>query len=563
MSGFVHLHVHSEYSLLDGFCRITKLVDKAKEMGQKAVAITDHGNMYGAIDFYKYAAKQGIKAIIGCEVYVAPRNHKDKVYEFDRESRHLVLLCENNTGYQNLIKLVSIGYTEGFYNKPRIDEELLEQYHEGLIALSACLAGEIPRALLNNDYEKAKLKALKYKNIFGENNFFIELQDHNIDEQKKIIPFLVKLSEELKIPLAATNDCHYINKEDSELHKILLLIQTGHTVNDENSMEFPTDEFYYKSEEEMRAIFREYPSACDNTVKIADRCNVSFEFGKTKLPHFELPDNQDHFEYFKQECYKGLYKKYKNPSRNIIDRLEYELETVKKMGYIDYYLIVNDFIQYAKSKGIPVGLGRGSGAGSLAAYCIGITGIDPLKYNLLFERFLNPERISMPDFDIDFCKDRRQEVIDYVIKKYGSDHVAQIIAFGTMAARGAVKDVGRALAMPYGFVDTVAKLIPMELNMTIEKALTVSEELKNKYNTDSKVKLLIDYALKFEGTPRNATTHAAGIVITQNPVSDYVPLAKNNDAIVTQYTMTTLEELGLLKMDFLGLRNLTVINDAV
>lgn len=563
MSGFVHLHVHSEYSLLDGFCRITHLVDKAKEMGHTAVAITDHGNMYGAVEFYKYALKQGIKAIIGCEVYVAPRGHKDRIYEFDRESRHLVLLCENNIGYQNLIKLVSISYIDGFYNKPRIDEELLEKYHEGLIALSACLAGEIPRALRNNDYEKAKQKALKYKNIFGKNNFFIELQNHNIDEQKRIIPLLAKLSNELDIPLVATNDCHYINKDESELHKILLLIQTGHTIQDENTMEFPTNEFYYKSEEEMRNLFAKYPSACDNTVEIANRCNVTFEFGKTKLPHFELPNNQNHFEYFKDECYKGLYKKYKNPSQNIINRLEYELETVKKMGYIDYYLIVNDFINYAKSQGIPVGAGRGSGAGSLLAYCIGITGIDPLKYNLLFERFLNPERVSMPDFDIDFCKERRQEVIDYVIGKYGADHVAQIIAFGTMAARGAVKDVGRVLAMPYGFVDTITKLIPMELNMTIEKALTISEELKNRYDTESDVKKLIDYALKLEGTPRNATTHAAGIVITQNPVDNYVPLAKNNDAIVTQYTMTTLEELGLLKMDFLGLRNLTLVDNAV
>ena len=560
---FVHLHVHSEYSLLDGACRITDLIKTAKELGQSAVAITDHGVMYGVIDFYKAAKAEGIKPVIGCEVYVSPRRRTDRVAELDRENRHLVLLCENNTGYQNLIKMVSLAWTEGFYGKPRVDEELLEQYHEGLIALSACLAGEIPKALMRNDYETAKEKALNYKRIFGENNFFLELQDHGIIEQKQINPYIIKLSEECNIPLVATNDCHYLKREDSRLHHILLCIQTNHTVNDENSMEFPTNEFYVKSEEEMRSLFPNVPQAFDNTVKIAERCNVEFEFGKTKLPHFDVPDNRDHTEYFRDECMKGLKKHYgENPDQSLIDRLEYEINTIDKMGYIDYYLIVNDYVSFAKSQGIPVGAGRGSGAGSLAAYCIGITGIDPIKYNLLFERFLNPERVSMPDFDVDFCKERRQEVIDYVIRKYGSDHVAQIAAFGTMAAKGAIRDVGRALAIPYATCDKVAKLIPNDLGITIEKALNISDELKKVYNEDSQIHELIDTARKLEGTPRHTTTHAAGVVITEKPVSDYVPLAKNDEAVVTQFTMTTLDELGLLKMDFLGLRNLTVLNDA-
>ncbi len=563
MSGFVHLHVHTEYSLLDGACKINSLVKAAREFSQPAVAITDHGNMYGVIDFYKAAKKEGIKPIIGCEVYVSPRKHTDKTSELDRENRHMVLLCENNTGYQNLIKMVSLAWTEGFYNKPRVDEELLEKYHEGIIALSACLAGEIPKALMRGNYALAKEKALYYKKIFGDGSFFLELQDHGITEQKRINPDIIRLSRECGIPLAVTNDCHYIKREDKEIHKILLCIQTNHTIEEENSLEFPTDEFYLKSEEEMRALFPEIPEAYDNTVKIAERCNVEFEFGKTKLPHFDVPDGRDHIEYFRDECYKGLYRRYgTNPDKSLVDRLEYELSTIIRMGYVDYYLIVNDYVSYAKRNGIPVGAGRGSGAGSLAAYCIGITGIDPIKYNLLFERFLNPERVSMPDFDVDFCKDRRQEVIDYVIRKYGSDHVAQIIAFGTMAARGAVRDVGRALAMPYAAVDAVAKLIPNDLGMTIEKALTVSDEFMKKYNSDPAVKKLIDLALKLEGTPRHATTHAAGVVITEKPVSDYVPLSKNDDAVVTQFTMTTLDELGLLKMDFLGLRNLTVLDDA-
>ena len=559
---FVHLHVHTEYSLLDGACKIKNLVKAAKELSQPAIAITDHGCMYGVIDFYKAAKKEGIKPIIGCEVYVAPRKYTDKVAELDRENRHMVLLCENNVGYQNLIKLVSMAWIDGFYGKPRVDEELLEKYHEGIIALSACLAGEIPKALMRGNYELAKEKALKYKRTFGENNFFLELQDHGILEQKRINPDIIKLSKECDIPLVVTNDCHYIKREDKDLHKILLCIQTNHTIEDENSFEFPTDEFYLKSEAEMRELFPNVPEAYENTVKIAERCNVEFEFGKTKLPRFDVPDGKDHIEYFREECYKGLHRRYgENPSQSLTDRLEYELSVIIKMGYVDYYLIVNDYVSYAKKNGIPVGMGRGSGAGSLAAYCIGITGIDPIKYNLLFERFLNPERVSMPDFDVDFCKDRRQEVIDYVIRKYGSDHVAQIVAFGTMAARGAIRDVGRALAMPYAEVDSVAKLVPYDLKMTIEKALTISDELTQRYNNEPAVHRLIDMAMRLEGTPRHATTHAAGVVITDKPVSEYVPLSRNDEAIVTQFTMTTLDELGLLKMDFLGLRNLTVLDD--
>lgn len=563
MSGFVHLHVHSEYSLLDGACRIPQLVDTAIELGQTAVAITDHGAMYGVIDFYKEAKAKGIKPIIGCEVYVAPRTHLDKVHEYDSESRHLVLLCKNNVGYQNLIQLVSLAWTEGFYNKPRVDDEQLRQYSEGLIALSACLAGEIPRRLLAGEYETAKQKALQYQEIFGEGNFYLELQDHGIREQKYVNPMIIQISQETGIPLVATNDCHYLRHEDSKTQKILLCIQTNHTVEDDNAMEFATDQFYVKSEEEMKALFPEVPQAIENTVKIAQQCQVDFEFGNTKLPHFDVPGNRDHEEYFREQCYQGLYRHYgENPDPSLVERLEYELSTICTMGYVDYYLIVHDFIRYAKSVGIPVGPGRGSGAGSLAAYCIGITGIDPIKYNLLFERFLNPERVSMPDFDIDFCYERRQEVIDYVVRKYGHDHVAQIITFGTMAARGAIRDVGRALAVPYATADTVAKLIPMELGMTLDRALEISTELKTRYDTDPQIHELLDTARKLEGMPRHASTHAAGVVITEQPVSSYVPLAKNDEAVVTQFTMTTLEELGLLKMDFLGLRTLTVLSDA-
>lgn len=561
---FVHLHVHTEFSLLDGACRISKLVSAAKDKGQTALAITDHGVMYGVIDFWRECKKQGIKPIIGCEVYVAPRSRFDKTAELDREYYHMVLLCKNQQGYQNLIKLVSLGFTDGFYVKPRIDDELLNKYHEGLVCLSACLAGEIPRKLSNSDYKGALDKALYYKNLFGDGNFYIELQRHGIALQDEILPRLIMLSKEADVPLVFTNDCHYVNKEDAGTHQILLCIQTNHTVNDDDKMEFETEEFYLKSEEEMRALLRDYPEAFDNTVKIADACNLDFEFGKRKLPFFDVPNGEDHYEYFRRRCYDGLYRKYgPKPSPQIVERLEYELSTISRMGFVDYYLIVHDFIDYARSQGIPVGPGRGSGAGSLCAYCIGITGIDPIKYNLLFERFLNPERVSMPDFDIDFCKDRRGEVIDYVVRKYGYDRVAQIIAFGTMAARGAVRDVGRALAVPYNVCDSVAKLIPFELNMTISKALELSKELKTRYNTDPQIKELLDTSMAIEGMPRHATTHAAGVIISDRAVSDYVPLAMNDSQVVTQFTMTTLEELGLLKMDFLGLRNLTVINDAL
>ena len=558
---FTHLHVHTEYSLLDGACRISEIAAAAKRKGFSSLAITDHGAMYGVIDFYRACQKEGIHPVIGCEVYVAPKSRFDKSpYE---RYYHMVLLCENNTGYQNLIKLVSLGFTEGFYNKPRIDDSLLEQYHEGLICLSACLAGEIPRKLLQDDYEGARDKALYYRDLFGTENYFIELQNHGIEEQQRILPDLVRIANEIGVGIVATNDSHYIEKSDSELHSILLCIQTGSTVSDENKMEFQTDEFYLKTEEEMRALFGDYPQALENTQRIADRCNVTFTFGQRKLPRFDVPDNEDHLEYFRRCCYEGLRRRYgENPDKSLTERLEYEIGTVSTMGFVDYYLIVNDFVQYAKRRGIPVGPGRGSGAGSLCAYCIGITDIDPIKYNLLFERFLNPERVSMPDFDIDFCKRRRGEVIDYVVEKYGHDRVAQIISFGTMAARGAIRDVGRVLGIPYGDVDEVAKMVPFELNITIDKAMRANAALRTRYESDAQIGRLIDIAKKIEGMPRHATMHAAGVVITDRPVSDYVPLAKNDDNIVTQFPMTTLEELGLLKIDFLGLRNLTVIDDA-
>lgn len=563
MSGFTHLHLHSEYSLLDGACKIKELIKKVKELGQTAVAVTDHGVMYGIIDFYKQAKKEGLKPIIGCEVYLARRTRFDRVSEFDRNSFHLVLLCKNNEGYQNLIKIVSSAWISGFYGKPRVDKELLRKYSNGLIGLSACLAGEIPRLLSDNNYEEAKKSAKEYEEIFGKGNFYLEIQDHNIPEQKRIIPLLAKLSDEMGIPLVATNDCHYLNSDDAYMHKVLLCIQTNHTINDKDSFEFSSNEFYVKSEEEMKALFSGYPQAIENTKIIEALCNVEIEFGKTKLPHFDVPNGKSHFEYFKEKCYAGLYKNYgETPDKSVIDRLEYELSTINEMGYVDYYLIVQDFVQYAKNSGIPVGPGRGSGAGSLAAYCIGITGIDPLKYNLIFERFLNPERVSMPDFDIDFCYERRPEVINYVIKKYGKDHVSQIVTFGTMAARAAIKDVGRALAIPYSTTDKISKLIPMELGMTIDKALKMSGELRDIYERDLKIREFIDMAKKVEGLPRHASTHAAGVVITEKPVDNYVPLAKNDESVVAQYTMTLLEELGLLKMDFLGLRTLTVISDS-
>lgn len=559
---FTHLHVHTEYSLLDGVCRLDQICQAARELGQTSLAITDQGVMYGVIDFYKEAKKAGIKPIIGCEVYVAPRTIQDRVHQIDGENHHLVLLCENNTGYQNLTKLVSLGFTDGFYGKPRVDKELLEQHHEGLIALSACLAGEIPRLLLRGDYEGAKRVALWYDNVFGHENYFVELQDHGIKEQQQIIPHLQKLSQETGIPLVATNDTHYILKEDSAVQKVLIAVQTNHTVED-NTLEFQTDEFYLKSEDEMRALFPDCAEAIDNTARIAERCNVDIEFGNTKLPHFEVPDGKDHFEYFREKCYQGLEAKFpEGVPEQYIKRLEYELDTIQQMGYVDYYLIVGDFIDFARSRNIPVGPGRGSGAGSLAAFGIGITDIDPMKYNLLFERFLNPERVSMPDFDVDFCYVRRGEVIDYVNEKYGKDHVAQIITFGTMAAKGAIRDVGRALGMSYSSVDRIAKLVPFDLHMTLERALASSKDLQNEYDNSPEVRQLLDTARKVEGMPKNSSTHAAGVVITHRPVNELVPLARNDDLVVTQYTMTTLEELGLLKMDFLGLRTLTVIADA-
>ena len=559
---FAHLHVHTEYSLLDGCCRIKKLIDKAAEMGQKSLAITDHGVMYGVIDFYKYAMQKGVKPIIGCEVYVAPRSRFDKQKGLDNNYSHLVLLCENNEGYSNLIKLVSAGFTDGFYSKPRVDRELLSKYSKGIIALSACLAGEIPKAILGGDYEKAKEIALWYKNTFGENNYFLEIQDHGIREQKIANNGILRLSQETEIPLVATNDVHYINAQDFRMHKVLLCVQTGSKISDENALEFKTNEFYLKSAKEMEELFANFPNAVQNTAKIAERCNVQFEFGKIKLPRFDIGD-RDHFEYFKEKCTQGMHRIYgANPDKTVIERLDYELSVINRMGYVDYYLIVADFVNYAKNNNIPVGPGRGSGAASLAAYCIGITGVDPLKYNLYFERFLNPERVSMPDFDIDFCYVNRQKVIDYVIEKYGSDRVSQIVTFGTMAARAAIRDVGRAMDVPYAVCDRIAKLIPHAVGMTISRALEGSKELRDLYENDSQVKELIDMSLNLEGMPRHASTHAAGVVISDKPVAEHVPLAVNDEAVVTQYTMTSLEELGLLKMDFLGLRNLTVIEDA-
>ncbi len=562
MVDFVHLHLHTEYSLLDGCCRIGELFDAVKERGMKSVAITDHGVMYGAVNFFKAAQSAGIKAIIGCEVYVAPRSRTDKQKPFDSEYTHLVLLCKNETGYKNLIKMVSLGFTEGFYSKPRIDKELLSEHSEGLIALSACLAGEIPRKLLSGDYEGAKQSALWFDSVFGRENFYIEIQDHGIMEQKRILPDFLKLSKETGIPLVATNDVHYINKEDAKTQKVLVCLQTGKKLSDENPLEFKTDEFYLKSGEEMQSLFARFPDAVENTVKIAEKCNFQFDFGHIKLPLFDI-GNKNHAEYLKEKCYEGLYRLYPEDKREEAkERLDFELSVIDSMGYTDYYLIVQDFVAYAKSKGIPVGPGRGSGAGSIAAYCVGITGIDPIKYQLLFERFLNPERVSMPDFDIDFCYVRRQEVIDYVIEKYGSDRVAQIVTFGTLAARNAVRDVGRVMDLPYNLCDKVAKLIPRDYHTDLASAVKKVPELKTLYETDMSVSELIDTALKLEGMPRHASTHAAGVVICDRSVSEYVPLSTNDEAVVTQYTMTALDELGLLKMDFLGLRNLTVIRDA-
>jgi len=564
MIDFVHLHLHSEYSLLDGACRLKQLVAKAKELGQNAVAVTDHGNMYATIDFFNECKKEGVKPIIGCEVYVAPRSRFDKVHKLDSSPYHLVLLCKDNEGYQNLIKLVSIGYVDGFYNKPRVDIEVLKKYSKGLICLSACLAGEVARKLSDSDFEGAKETALLYNDIFGQGNYYIEIQNHNLREQLAILPFLYKLSRETGIPLVATNDTHYLEKTDAKMQKVLMCIATNTFIDDPNAMGFATDEFYLKTGDEMAELFKAVPQSISNTVDIASRCNIDFEFGNIKLPKFEIDGITDNVLYFKSLCQEGLVKLYgENPSQEAKDRMGFEFDVITKMGYVDYFLIVWDFIRYAKENGVPVGPGRGSGAGSICAYLIGITGIDPLKYNLLFERFLNPERISMPDFDIDFCIEGRQSVIDYVVKRYGSDHVAQIITFGTMAARGSIRDVARAMGTPYQVADTVAKQIPQELNITIEKALEKNPDLKAMYLGDAVIHELLDMAKKVEGMPRHSSTHAAGVVITKDPVSEYVPLQKNDESIVTQYPMTTLESLGLLKMDFLGLRNLTVIRDCV
>ncbi len=560
---FVHLHLHTEYSLLDGVCRMEPLMKAVLDRGQTAVAITDHGAMYGVIDFYDAAKKYGVKPIIGCEVYVAARTRFDREAKVDSEHNHLVLLCENDEGYKNLMQLVSRGFTEGFYGRPRVDKELLREYSSGLIALSACLAGEIPRALTSGDYERAKQTALDYNEIFGSGNYFLELQNHGIKEQQTVNDGLRRISRETGIKLVATNDVHYIDADDSRVQKVLICIQTNKTVNDAGGLEFASDEFYLKTEEEMLAALPQDAEAIENTAQIAERCNVTIEFGRIKLPAFKVEGESDNYAYLRRIAMDGLREKYgEAPDESLKERLEYELNVVNSMGYTNYYLIVWDFVSYARRRGIPVGPGRGSGAGSLIAYCIGITGIDPIKYGLLFERFLNPERVSMPDFDIDFCYIRRQEVIDYVIRKYGADHVAQIITFGTMAARAAIRDVARALDIPYSVADSTAKLVPMKLNITLDQALNQSKELKELYSSDVRTRELIDMARRVEGMSRHASTHAAGVVITKDEVSSYVPLAKNDEAVVTQYNMTDIERLGLLKMDFLGLRTLTVIKEA-
>ena len=563
MGDFVHLHVHSEYSLLDGANRIKELPKIAKDLGMDAIAITDHGVMYGAIEFYKACKAEGIKPIIGCEVYVAPRSRFDKESGIDNKYNHLILLAKNNNGYKNLSKMVSIGFTEGYYYKPRIDLETLEKYHEDLICCSACLAGSLPQAILDGNIEKAEETALWYKNLFGE-DYYLEIQTNTLKEQALVNQKLVELSRKLDIPLVATNDAHYTKKEDAYNHEVLLCIQTGKKMSDEDRMRFTTDDFYIKSPDEVKDFFPNLPEALENTVKIAQKCNVEFEFGHTILPNYEVPGEfSSHYDYFKKLCNDGIKARYgEDTPKEILDRMEYEISVIKKMGYVDYFLIVWDFINWAKSQGIPVGPGRGSGAGSIVAYAIGITDIDPIKYNLLFERFLNPERISMPDFDVDFCYERRQEVIDYVARKYGRDHVSQIITFGTMSARMVIRDVGRALDFPYAETDKLAKMVPFAIHITIEKAMEQNRELREAYESDEEIHKLLDIAMGLEGMPRQASTHACGVVITKDPVDTYVPLYVNDGAISTQYTMTILEELGLLKMDFLGLRTLTVIEDA-
>ena len=559
---FVHLHVHTEYSLLDGACRIDRMMERVKELGQDSIAITDHGVMYGCIDFYKAAKAAGIKPIIGCEVYVARRKMADRVHGIDNDPYHLVLLCKNRQGYENLCYMVSEAFLHGFYGKPRIDLELLRQRHDGLIALSACLAGAIPQALMNESYASAKAYALQMADIMGEGNFYLELQNHGIPEQLAVNQGIGRLARETGLPLVVTNDAHYLRREDAKMQDVLLCIQTGKTVDDENRMRFSSDDFYLKSEEELRALFPGCEEAFDNTVKIAQQCNLDFVFHEYHLPAYPVPEGYTNEEFFRKLCYDGFRERYPDEPEEYKQRLEYEIGVISRMGYVNYYLIVWDFIHYAKTTGIPVGPGRGSGAASIAAYCMHITEVDPMKYALIFERFLNPERVSMPDFDTDFCQERRGEVIEYVMRKYGTDHVAQIATFGTMAARGAIRDVGRALNFSFAETDVVAKLVPTTLHITLKDALESVPKLKEMYDTDARIHTLLDTAMSLEGMPRNTSTHAAGVVITADPVYTYVPLSTNDNTVVTQYTMTTIEELGLLKMDFLGLRNLTVIRDA-
>ena len=562
---FTHLHVHTEYSLLDGSNKIKEYVSRVKELGMNSAAITDHGVMYGVIDFYKAARAAGIKPVLGCEVYVAPGSRFDRELSHgDDRYYHLVLLAENNQGYQNLMKIVSKGFVEGYYYKPRVDMEVFETYHEGFIALSACLAGEVQRYLVRGLYEEAKETACKYEKCFGKGNFFLELQDHGIPDQKTVNAGLMRMSEETGIELVATNDVHYTYAEDAEPHDNILCLQTGKKLSDENRMRYEGGQYFVKSEEEMRALFPYAAQAIDNTQKIADRCNVEIEFGVTKLPHFDVPEGYDSWTYLNKLCHEGLVRRYPDKHDELLPKLDYELSVIQKMGYVDYFLIVWDFINYARTHGIPVGPGRGSAAGSLVSYTTGITNIDPIRYNLLFERFLNPERVTMPDIDIDFCYERRSEVIDYVIEKYGKDCVTQIVTFGTLAARGVIRDVGRVMDLPYNFCDTIAKNIPNELNITIDKALIMNPELRSMYESDETVKRLIDMAKRLEGLPRHTSMHAAGVVISQKAMDEYVPLSRSSDGtITTQFVMTTIEELGLLKMDFLGLRTLTVISDAV
>lgn len=561
---FCHLHTHTEYSLLDGEASIKKLVARVKELGMDSCAITDHGSMYGVVDFYREAKAQGIHPVIGCEVYMAPRSRFDKVHDIDNKTSHLILLAENQRGYKNLIKLVSAGYIDGFYYKPRIDFEMLKEHSEGIIALSACIAGEVPKALLRGDYDEAKKIALKYAEVLGKDNYFLEIQDHGLSEQKRIIPDMLRLSEETGIGLVATNDIHYLKKEDAKYQDVLMCIQMEKKVDDPDRMKFETEEFYIKSPEEMTSLFEYVPQAIENTEKIAKRCNVDFDFGTRHLPAYAVPDGKDAFEYLRELCQSGLEKRYSPVSDELQKRLDYELGVIKSMGFVDYFLIVWDFIHFAKNNGVMVGPGRGSAAGSIVAYSLGITTVDPIKYGLIFERFLNPERVSMPDIDIDFAPNGRQKIIDYVVEKYGEGQVAQIITFGTMKAKLAIRDVGRALDIPYAEVDKVAKLVPFDLKMTISKALDISTELHALYENDSQIKELLDTSMALEGLPRHASTHAAGVVITSEPIVNYVPLQLNSENfITTQFTKDTVENLGLLKMDFLGLRNLTVIENAV